>query len=631
MLGLLTSCAPKPTLEKIDWRETPEGIRATEKNFPDEEAVVLQNEGTMEIFIQRDFPISVFEQHKIMRILNARGRDYANIAIPYTSRSEVTDIEARTIGVNGTSTPLDASTIYDVNLYPNFVFYSDQRAKIFTMPAIEDGSIIEYRYRLILHDPTLWHAWNFQESIPTVKSSFTLLTPAEWNVIYKSYGHVDTPDVKKAPQGFKTTYTWKLEHVPALKPELNMPPQHELLTHISFAPVSCKTWDNVAQWFYSLWKDRLQAGPGINELAKTITTNASSDEEKLRQIFTWVQSHIRYIAVEIGIGGYQPHDAEDVYRNRYGYCKDITALLCTLAEATGIELYPAFISTWPNGKADTSLPSPFHFNHVIGFAPSIGRNGCWLDGTDIGCPFGQLPWYDQNLAVLFMERDGKGQIITSPRAIPDSNKTLIEWTMSIDTSNLTRITGCTSMTGAVAAEARNDFLQLSHSDQQQSLEISLAKQCSGAKLDSFSISGTQPMKDPFTISYSFTAPSFVFLSGKQIHMQPGRIAILSMPDYFRSTRRVHPVRFQFGEKIIVNLRIAIPKGYTLTALYHDSVESSFGKAVWSYSSDGMTLTTTKEYFLIGGEIAPEKYPEFQQFLDEIRKRDLMELSLQCAL
>jgi hypothetical protein len=629
-LGLLTSCAPQPAIEKIDWRETPEGIRATEKNFPDEGAVVLQNEGTMEIFIQRDLPFSVFEQHKIIRILTARGRYHANIIIPYTSRSEVTHIEARTIGVNGISTPLDASTIYDVNLYPSFVFYSDQRAKIFTMPAIEDGSIIEYRYRLTLQDPTLWHVWNFQESIPTLTSSFTLLTPAEWDVLYKSYGQVDTPEVKKAPQGFKTTYTWKLEHVPALKPELNMPPQHELLTHISFAPVSCKTWDNVAQWFHSLWKDRLQAGPGIKELVKTITTNVSGNEEKLRQMFNWIQSHIRYIAVEIGIGGYQPHFAEDVYRNRYGDCKDITVLLCSLAEAAGIEMYPAFISTWPNGKADTSLPSPFHFDHVIGFAPSIGEKGRWLDGTDQGCPFGQLPWYDQNLTILLMERDGKGQISTSPRAIPDSNKTLIEWSLSIDTSNLTRITGRASMTGTVASEARNDFLQLSHSDQQRWMEISLAKQCSGANLDSFSISGTQPVQDPFTISYSFTTPSFAHFNGKQIHLQPGRIALLGMPDYFRSTRRVHPVRFRFGEKTIVNLQIVIPKGYTLTTFYRDSVVSSFGKAFWSYSSDGMTLTTTKEYFLTGEEIAPEKYPEFQQFLDEIRKRDLMEISLQCV-
>jgi hypothetical protein len=631
LLGFLTSCAPGPIIENIDWRETPEGTLATENNFPDEEAVVLQNEGTMEIFTQRDLPFSVFEQHKIVRILTTRGKTHANIAIPYSSRSEVTNIEARTIGINGTSTLLDPSTIYDVNLYPNYVFYSDQRAKIFTLPAIEDGSIIEYRYRLLLQDPTLWHAWNFQESIPTLKSSFTLLAPAEWDVLYKTYGQASTPEIKKAPQGFKTAYNWKLDHVPALKPELNMPPQHELLTHISFAPMSCKTWDNVSRWFHSLWKERMRADPGITELAHTITANATGDEEKLRQIFNWVQSHIRYIAVEIGTGGYQPHFAGDVYRNRYGDCKDITVLLCTLAEAAGIEIVPAFISTWYNGKADTSLPSPFHFDHVIGFAPSIGENGRWLDGTDKGCPFGQLPWYDQNLAILLMESDGTGQLIRSPRSLPDSNKTLIEWSVSIDTVQRTRINGRTTMSGAIASEARNDFLQSSHRDQQRSLEIFLAKQCSGAKLDSFSISGAQPVKDPFTISYSFTTPSFAQCNGKQINMQPGRIALLSMPDYFRSATRVHPIRFRFGEKTDVNLQIVIPKGYTCASFYHDSIESSFGKAVWSSSGDGNTLRATKIYTLNGGDIAPGIYPEFQKFLDEIRKRDLMELSLQHIL
>jgi hypothetical protein len=81
----------------------------------------------------------------------------------------------------------------------------------------------------------------------------------------------------------------------------------------------------------------------------------------------------------------------------------------------------------------------------------------------------------------------------------------------------------------------------------------------------------------------------------------------------------------------VKLQIVIPKGYILTSFYHDSVESSFGKAVWNYSSDGNMLMTIKEYFLNGEEIAPEKYPEFQQFLDELRKKDMMEISLQSVL
>ena len=35
-------------------------------------------------------------------------------------------------------------------------------------------------------------------------------------------------------------------------------------------------------------------------------------------IAEFVQKDIRYFAIEMGIGGYQPHAAADVFRNRYG-------------------------------------------------------------------------------------------------------------------------------------------------------------------------------------------------------------------------------------------------------------------------------------------------------------------------
>src|SRR5437899_895658 len=43
---------------------------------------------------------------------------------------------------------------------------------------------------------------------------------------------------------------------------------------------------------------------------------------KIRALAAFVQKDIRYVAIEIGIGGYQPHSAQDIFANRYGDCKD---------------------------------------------------------------------------------------------------------------------------------------------------------------------------------------------------------------------------------------------------------------------------------------------------------------------
>jgi hypothetical protein len=627
-LLLIAGCGSQARLFEHDWTKAELDSLPVQRDYPEVGAVVLSNEGTMEVHTQKDLPFSVFEEHKVIRILNDRGKRHANIVIPYSTRSEVREISARTVSPRGAATTLDNATVYDISLYPNFVFYSDQRAKIFTLPAVEDGSIIEYRYQLVIHDPVLWHAWNFQESIPTVRSTFTLVEPSEWKILYRSYGSVKEPEIKTAPQGFKSTYRWEMKHVPALKAELAMPPQEELLTRLALAPIEFKSWNDVARWFHDLWSPRLSAGTEIKELAAGITKGAAGNEEKLRRIFQWVQSQVRYMAVEIGIGGFQPHPAEDVCTNRYGDCKDMTALLCALAREAGIGVYPAFISTWINGKPDTSLPSPLEFDHVIVSAPGIGSGDMWLDATDKGCPFGELPWYDQGLPVLIVQKDGKAELATTPCVTFEHNATEMEWSIRLDTAGNAVVEGRSLCTGAAAAALRNDLIRMAPEDRRSWFEIYLAKQCSGTRLDSFAVAGLPPSGDSLSFIYSFTARKFAERNSRHLILHPWSVAMLDLPDYFRARERTHPLRFQFGERTRARITILLPDNVLPAAAGRDTVHSQFGAAGWQWSYDGPVLTASKEYYFIGDEIEPMLYPAFRQFLDDIRQSDNRELILE---
>ena len=58
----------------------------------------------------------------------------------------------------------------------------------------------------------------------------------------------------------------------------------------------------------------------------------------------FVQKTIRYVAVEIGIGGYQPHFAQETFRNQYGDCKDKVTLFRSLMKALNRDVYPVLIN-----------------------------------------------------------------------------------------------------------------------------------------------------------------------------------------------------------------------------------------------------------------------------------------------
>lgn len=630
---LFISCAQnKEWATRINWKEYQFSNLPGEKEFPDYDAIVLLDEGKMETSGKAETPLTIFSRHRMTKILTTRGYRYANIAIQYSPGTRVEYIRARTISPDGKITVLDHKKIYDVNLYPDFVFYSDQRAKIFTMPAVEKGSIIEYRYELYIPQVTFGHSWQFQEDVPTLISRFTLLEPLgkSADVNYKLYGIEIEPEIVKNPEGFKSTYFWEARDIPALKIEQGMPPLSECTAQLAISPLGIKNWDDVSDWYYEISESRIKANQELIEFTKSLVDSIDDDLTKLKTIYEWVRDQVRYISVSIGIGGFQPHYASDVFVNKYGDCKDMTTLLCSMARAIGIDAYQALISTHQNGVPDTSMASPYHFNHVIAYCPDVGDSaGVWMDATEKGCPFGLLPWYDRGLPTLVVGKyDGAG-IKYSPKTASSLNKTLIDWDVKLQTDGSAIIHGTTELSGDLSSDIREELFYASKDTRKRWLETYLAQKCSGAKLDTFSITGLFPVNDPLIISYQFQTKTFATKRTNQLSFRPGQIASFTLPDYFRSKERFHPLQFKYGSILKLKLNIQLPDSIVAKPPFlTNSLISDFGNANWEYSNSGNIFSSSFQYYIDGGNIEPNKYAEFQSFLDGIRYRDLMEVVIE---
>ncbi len=627
LLAALLSCAHNRDWgRQIVWDELDFSSLPGQAEYPDAGAVILHDEVITTVVKSGEINYSDLERHRIVKILNTRGQRYANIAVPYTPPSKVVRLQARTISPEGNIAVLAKDDIYDINLYPDFVFFSDQRAKLFTVPAVENGSVVEYRYLVRMRNTAFWHSWLFQASVPTLLSRFAMTVPSEWGIDYRVYGIDTEAQVTTVPGGTESMYVWEARDVPAQKTEIAMPPGNEFVARLALAPLGIETWEDVAEWYRKLAEPQIKAGKGVKELASVLTRGVESDEEKLRIIYEWVRDKIRYIAVNIGIGGYQPHPAEEVLENRYGDCKDMVTLLCSLVREAGLEAYEVIVSTWQNGIPDTSLPSPYQFNHAIAYCPTIGDGGIWMDATEKGCPFGKLPWYDQGLPVLVVGREGEAKIISTPRVSPDSNRVLLDWDIELQSTGAATVKGKTRLWGAPASELREDLYYGSPKARRQWLETYLAGKCSGVKLDSFRVVKLTSVSDPLTIFYTFHTAIFAIPRAEEIVFRPGEILASELPDYFRSPNRAHPIRFNFGSLAELNLTVMLPQDYVVnTPDLSDSLVTSFGSAYRSRSTDGNVYRTHKSYRLLGEDIAPQHYESFQNFLDVIRERDLREV------
>jgi hypothetical protein len=302
----------------------------------------------------------------------------------------------------------------------------------------------------------------------------------------------------------------------------------------------------------------------------------------------------------------------------------MASLLCSLFREAGFDASPVLVSTWQNGLPDTTLPSPLPFNHVIVFSPESGDSSLWLDVTDKGCPFGQLPWYDQGLPVLIAQA-GNPRIRKTPRTTPEENRIRTSWKVQLNDTGGGSIRGKTCFWGVHAALLRDELLMMSPDDQREWMTSYLARRCSGSDLDSLQMTGTDSCTDPLSLFYVFNTTDFAGIRNVQLVYQPWKAAKFELPDVFRSQDRLHPVRFRFAAREIFQCTVALPQDFSAAnAFYSDSLTSRYGHAVWSWSDQNGSFYSERILDLPGDEVLPQEYKEFRMFLDTIRTHDLME-------
>jgi transglutaminase-like putative cysteine protease len=104
-------------------------------------------------------------------------------------------------------------------------------------------------------------------------------------------------------------------------------------------------WLEMGNWYSNLTNGRRDASPEITQQVAALTASARTPLDKMQALAQFVQNDIRYVAIELGIGGWQPHAASEVFVHRYGDCKDKATLLSSMLSQVGIESFYVVINS----------------------------------------------------------------------------------------------------------------------------------------------------------------------------------------------------------------------------------------------------------------------------------------------
>ena len=351
-------------------------------------------------------------------------------------------------------------------------------------------------------------------------------------------------------------------------------------------------WDAMGKWYLNLVGERIDASAEIKQQVAQLTASKATQLQKMQAIGDFVQHDIRYVAIELGIGGIQPHSAPDVFSHRYGDCKDKATLVRSMLGEIGVDSYHVVIHT-QRGSVTRDMPAHDGFNHVITAIklpeglddpsliatlqhPKLGKL-LFFDPTNDLIPFGQLPGYLQANYGLLVTPDG-GELIELPQQPSAMNSIRRTAKLTLDATGTLTGEVKEMRLGERASSERSRLRSVSKdTDRIKPIEELLANSLSSFHLTKATLVNFQQTDQPFGFNYSFESPNYAKSAGNLLLVRPRVIGNKGSGFLETKEPRKFPIEFEEPARDTDTFEITIPAGYVVDDL-PPPVDADFGFA-----------------------------------------------------
>jgi len=294
-----------------------------------------------------------------------------------------------------------------------FRLYDGRKTALVILRDVRPGDVLEYDYTLTGANPVFGGKFSqicyLQWGIPIVHAAYRLVFPRDRPLHFNAENGM--PPTGVATTDTHRVYTWRVAPSPAVVIEDDIPAWYDVAPRIETSEFS--SWREVAAWAAPLYATRSPPSPEFLRLAADLARSSTNPAQRIGEALRFVQEHIRYLGIEIGIQSHAPSDPSDVLDRRFGDCKDKSLLLVTLLRELGVEAWPALVHTRWREKLWTMSPSPLNFNHVVVWVSSEGREYC-LDPTRNHQAGGLDAIYTPDWGAVLVVRPGTEGLIRPP-------------------------------------------------------------------------------------------------------------------------------------------------------------------------------------------------------------------------
>jgi transglutaminase-like putative cysteine protease len=594
---------------------------------PDTDAVVLLDDSTVTVSAPGEY-----NEHyrRVVKILRPSGRSYARLMAHLSGKDKLNHIHGWSIDSTGHEFEVKDKEFTETMLVSDSL-YDDARLCEANAPAAAPGTIVGLEYDIERREFLNELHWGIQELNPVRKSVFTLQLPSGYE--YKEQW-IDTDPAKPQDLGSNRSQ-WIKTDLPGIEDEDYRPALRAMAARMQVtyfgtgSPTQSDGWDALGKWYNGLTADRRNSTPEISAKVQQLIAGKTDFDSKVRALTDFMQSEVRYVAIEIGVGGYQPHPAADIFRARYGDCKDKATLLSTMLLEAGIPSHYLIIHT-SRGVARKEVPSSV-FNHAIlaielpggldlpkypsTVTSKSGQKLVLFDPTDSYTPLGYIGNHIQDRYALLVTPAG-GEVIHTPILDPDIKRLVRRGTFKLTaegaiTGNVTEL-----RSGDNASSWRARFRSYSDQERTKAIEQTLAQSITTSSLQNIKLEALEQKDKELVTSYEVSTNRYAQTAGQLLLFRPrviGRFAFA-----LEKKERKYPLVFDGNFRFENKYEIEIPSGYTVDDLPNSTkADSPFGSYESHFEATGSKIVYKRTYVRRALEVPTDKIAEFRAFNDRI--------------
>jgi Domain of Unknown Function with PDB structure (DUF3857) len=593
----------------------------------DTNAVVLLREET-DTVTAPDEHIEHFRE--VTKILRPDGRDFGNLVVRIGKDEKLIALHGWSFDVSAHEYELKAKDFLDRS-FTGFELYSDIMFKHAMAPGASPGAIVAWEYEVRRRDYFNELHWPLQQRIPVLHTAFTVQLPTGWE-LKESWSGTD-PAKPTASSG--NGWTWTKDNLPGIEDESARPVDAAIAARMSVGLYTSSDklgtdWTALARWASALFRVRQSVTPDMSAKVQELTGGKGDFDTKVRVLTEFMQREVRYVEIQIGIGGYQPHPASDVFHARYGDCKDKANLLLTLLAQAGIGSEMVLIHT-DRGVVRPETPGNY-FDHAILaielpsdvavdkyssviMAKKSAKHYVLFDPTDEWMPFGQLRSELQDSYALLVTESG-GELIHVPIAPPDNTQLVRSANLKLSAEGAIAGEVHEQLTGDFAEELRMGARSVNRQQQLQHYERQVTYSVKNAMLKDLQFDGLQELTRPVKVEYSLNADRYAQIMGSLLIVRPRVLGVTAI-SLDRKPRK-YPLVVGTSACEKDDFEVEIPAGYALDDKPEGiSLDTPFASYKSTIEVNGTKLHYSREYTMKSLEIPADKIEDLRAFENKI--------------